>query len=64
MPAIKNDKTEADIGLQNIQDGSLRDTRQRPATVHYCDKTLHQRRHVGSISSSLRNDKGNFKWTH
>ena len=34
MFAIKNDKAEANLGLQNIQDGARRDTRQWFSAVH------------------------------
>ena len=34
MSAIKNDKTEVNQGLQNIQDEVLRDISQRFSTVH------------------------------
>ena len=34
MSTIKNDKTEANQGLQNIQDGASRDISQRFSTIH------------------------------
>ena len=34
MPAIKNDKTEANLGLQKIQDEAPRNSIQRFSTVH------------------------------
>ena len=57
MSAIKNAKTEANLGLQDIEDGAPRDTRQRFSTVHLCHKELHQRHRVGPRSVSVRNNK-------
>ena len=34
MSTRKNDKTEANLGLQNIQDGAPRDSRQRFSTAN------------------------------
>ena len=34
MPAIKNDETEVNLGLQKIQDEAPRNSLQRFSTVH------------------------------
>ena len=54
MFAIKNDKREANQGLQNIQGRASRDISQRFSTIHLCHKELHQRRRVGPRSASVK----------
>ena len=66
MSATKNDKRQANLGLQNIRttfgcfDNKQRfDARHRFSTVHLCQKELHQRCHVSPRSAaSVRNNEG------
>ena len=57
MSATKNDKTEVNQGLQNIQDEVPRDISQRFSTVNKYQKELHQRHRVDTRSTSVRNNK-------